>query len=176
MTERKLCISNKNASFRIGHMSRLCKSRSKVSDTAARTESVAECRNPDHPDRLIRRRCLGSPVPSTLQTLRCLPSPVWNAWKDAEGHWLQSFAIVTTVANELMASIHERMPMILRPTDYDRWLTRGIPEQPPVDLLRPYDAAEMEMTPANPAVGNVRNNGPEMLVCPADVSSTGLWE
>jgi putative SOS response-associated peptidase YedK len=58
------------------------------------------------------------------------------------------------------------MPVILRPGDYDRWLERGIPERPPVDLLRPYDADEMEMTPANPAVGNVRNNGPEMLVCP----------
>lgn len=101
---------------------------------------------------------------------------VWDAWKDTEGHWLQSFAIVTTVANELMARIHDRMPVILRPGDYDRWLERGIPEQPPVDLLRPYDADEMEMTPANPAVGNVRNNGPTMLVCPEQPSESGLWE
>jgi putative SOS response-associated peptidase YedK len=101
---------------------------------------------------------------------------VWDAWKDGEGHWLQSFAIVTTVANELMARIHDRMPVILRPGDYDRWLERGIPKQPPVDLLRPYDAEEMEMTPANPAVGNVRNNGPAMLVYPEQPSESGLWE
>ena len=101
---------------------------------------------------------------------------VWDAWKDAEGHWLQSFAIVTTVANELMARIHDRMPVILEPRDYDRWLDRGIPEQQPVDLLRPYDAEEMEMHPANPAVGNVRNNGPEMLVCPETPGEQGLWE
>jgi hypothetical protein len=46
-----------------------------------------------------------------------------------------------------------------------RWL--GIPEsgdpRPPLDLLHLYDAARMKMTPANPAVGNWRNNGPEML-------------
>lgn len=36
-----------------------------------------------------------------------------EAWKDREGHWLQSFAIVTTEANELMAPIHLRMPVIL---------------------------------------------------------------
>lgn len=104
---------------------------------------------------------------------------VWDGWKDHDGRWLQSFAIVTTAANELMSRIHDRMPVILRPRDYDRWMERGAVEQPPVDLLRPFDADEMEMRPANPAVGNVRNNGPEMLVCPADVSSTGdlgLWD
>lgn len=101
---------------------------------------------------------------------------VWDAWKDGEGHWLQSFAIVTTTANEIMASIHDRMPVMLRPTDYDRWLARGIPEHPPIDLLRPYEAGEMEMHPANPAVGNVRNTGPEMLVCPPAAGDAGLWE
>jgi putative SOS response-associated peptidase YedK len=62
-----------------------------------------------------------------------------------------------------MAPFHDRMPVILRPRDYDRWMRREITEQPPVDLLRPFDADEMEMRPANPDVGNVRNNGPEML-------------
>jgi putative SOS response-associated peptidase YedK len=101
---------------------------------------------------------------------------LWDAWKDPEGHWLQSFAIVTTEANELMARIHPRMPVILRPRDYDRWLERDSGERPPLDLLRPFDAEEMEMKPANPAVGNVRNNGPEMLVCPPATNGPGLWE
>ena len=39
----------------------------------------------------------------------------WDAWKDKDGHWLQSFAIVTTEDNELMAPIHPRMPCILYP-------------------------------------------------------------
>ena len=88
---------------------------------------------------------------------------LWDAWKDGQGHWLQSFSIVTTVANELMASVHTRMPVILHPRDHDRWLSREVTYQPPVDLLRPFEAEDMELKPANPLVGNVRNNGPEML-------------
>jgi putative SOS response-associated peptidase YedK len=88
---------------------------------------------------------------------------VWDAWKDGEGHWLQSFAIVTTEANEMMARIHPRMPVILHPNDYDRWLDREETERLPVDLLRPFESEAMEMREANPKVNNARNNGPEML-------------
>ena len=88
---------------------------------------------------------------------------LWDAWKDREGHWLQSFAIVTTDANELLAWMHPRMPVILRPRDYDRWLDREETEQLPLDLLRPFDPKEMDMHEADPKVGNVRNNGPELL-------------
>jgi putative SOS response-associated peptidase YedK len=55
------------------------------------------------------------------------------------------------------------MPVILHPRDYDRWLTDYDKSWPPIDLLRPYEAEGMLMTPANWAVRNVRNNGPEML-------------
>lgn len=93
---------------------------------------------------------------------------LWDAWKDpATGEWLQTFAILTTTPNELTGQVHTRMPVILHPRDYDRWLERDRPEQPPVDLLRPYEAEEMRMSACNPAVGNVRNNGPEMLQCPS---------
>jgi putative SOS response-associated peptidase YedK len=88
---------------------------------------------------------------------------LWDAWKDVNGHWLQSFSIVTTEANEIMSQVHTRMPVILHARDYDRWLSRDVTEQPPVDLLRPYESEMMDMTPANPLVGNVRNNGPDML-------------
>lgn len=89
---------------------------------------------------------------------------LWDAWKDpANGEWLQTFAIITTTANELTVKVHDRMPVILRPRDYDRWLARGEVEQPPIDLLRPFDADAMQADACNPAVGNVRNNGPEML-------------
>lgn len=88
---------------------------------------------------------------------------LWDAWKDPDGGWLQSFSIVTTEANETMSAVHTRMPVILHSRDYDRWLSREITEQPPVDLLRPFESDQMEMSPANQAVGNVRNNGPEML-------------
>lgn len=88
---------------------------------------------------------------------------LWDAWKDAEGHWLQSFAIVTTEANELMARIHPRMPVILHARDYDRWLDREETERLPVDLLRPLESEAMEVYEANPKVNNVRNNWPEMI-------------
>jgi putative SOS response-associated peptidase YedK len=61
--------------------------------------------------------------------------------------------------------------VILEPRDYDRWLQRGTLqhpdlEQPPLDLLRPFPAEDMQTAPANQAVGNPRNNGPEMLTPP----------
>jgi len=59
--------------------------------------------------------------------------------------------------------IHDRMPVILHPQDYDRWLNDSDEARPPIDLLRPYESEGMRMTPANRLVGNVRNNGPEML-------------
>jgi putative SOS response-associated peptidase YedK len=62
-----------------------------------------------------------------------------------------------------MAPIHDRMPVILHPRDYDRWLTDYDESRLPVDLLLPYESDEMVMSPANPLVGNVRNNSPEML-------------
>jgi putative SOS response-associated peptidase YedK len=62
------------------------------------------------------------------------------------------------------------MPVILKPADYTRWLTcdprstHGMSHGDlPIDLLRPFDADKMRVAPANQRVGNVRNNGPEML-------------
>jgi putative SOS response-associated peptidase YedK len=80
--------------------------------------------------------------------------------------WLMQqspFSIVTTEANELTDPIHDRMPVILHSRDYDRWLNDYDEARPPLDLLRPYESECMCMTPANRSVGNIRNNGPEML-------------
>ena len=98
---------------------------------------------------------------------------MWDAWKDKEGHWLQSFAIVTTEANELMSRIHPRMPVILHPRDYERWLEREKTERMPLDLLRTFESDEMEMFEANSKVGNVRNNGPEMMRAAAKAAEDG---
>ena len=98
---------------------------------------------------------------------------LWDAWKDKDGHWLQSFAVVTTDANELMSRIHPRMPVILHPRDYDRWLDREETERLPLELLKPYESEEMEMYEANPKVGNFRNNGPEMLKKALDAAESG---
>ncbi len=94
---------------------------------------------------------------------------LWDAWKEPDGGWLISYAIITTDANAVMEPVHNRMPVILQPKDYDRWLSREETERPPIDLLRPYDAAEMTAYPVDPRVGNVKNNEPglcEAYECP----------
>jgi putative SOS response-associated peptidase YedK len=98
-----------------------------------------------------------------------------GVWKDGQGHWLRSFAIVTTEANEMMARIHPRMPVILHPSDYDRWLDRDETERLPVDLLRPFESEAMEMREANPKVNNARNNESEMLERIDQMTQSGIF-
>jgi putative SOS response-associated peptidase YedK len=90
---------------------------------------------------------------------------LWDAWKDpANGQWLQSYTVITTDANELTAPVHNRMPVILHPGDFDRWLDRDSdPDRPPLDLLWPFPADEMETFEVSKDVGNVKNNSPELL-------------
>ena len=89
---------------------------------------------------------------------------LWDAWKDpAYGRWLQSYTIITTDANEIMMPIHNRMPVILHEGDFNRWLERGEAHQPPIDLLRPFPAVEMEAFEVSKDVGNVRNNSADLL-------------
>jgi putative SOS response-associated peptidase YedK len=89
---------------------------------------------------------------------------LWDAWKDPKNdQWLQSYTIITTEANELMAPVHNRMPVILHPGNFDRWLDREVSDQPPIDLLRPFPADEMEAFEVSKDVGNVKNNSPELL-------------
>jgi putative SOS response-associated peptidase YedK len=57
---------------------------------------------------------------------------IWENWKNPEGEWIRTFAVLTTAANELVGRIHDRMPAILRPQDYERWLG---PEPDPHELL-----------------------------------------
>ena len=58
-----------------------------------------------------------------------------------------------------------RLALILKPKDYDHWLTTDEMEDPrlPLDLLHPLDSDEMKIFPANLSVGNWRNNSPEMV-------------
>ena len=89
---------------------------------------------------------------------------LWEHWRSADRKTdLNSFAIITTEANELTAPMHERMPVILMPRDYDRWLQRGDVARPPIDLLRPFESTAMHAWRVDAAVGNVRNNSPELL-------------
>ena len=89
---------------------------------------------------------------------------LWQHWRSPDKQRaMDTFAIITTEPNELTATVHNRMPVILQPRDYERWLRRDDAERPPIDLLRPYDAAGMRAWRVSAAVGNTRNNAASLL-------------
>ena len=84
---------------------------------------------------------------------------LWETWW-RDGEKLESFTILTTSPNELVAPVHDRMPVIVSPADYDRWLDPRRAAADVQDLLRPYPAAEMEAVPVSPRVNNPSNDDP----------------
>ncbi|MFI5262222.1 MAG: SOS response-associated peptidase [Candidatus Limnocylindrales bacterium] len=89
---------------------------------------------------------------------------LWSAWKDeANEAWLHSCTIITTAANEAMALLHDRMPVVLPPTAWGRWLDPTFDDP---DLLRSLLHAsppgELEAYPVSTAVNSPRNKGPEL--------------
>ena len=82
---------------------------------------------------------------------------IWENWK-ASGteEWFRTFAIITTDANELLKPIHDRMPVIIAPGDYDRWLSPLDPD--PRDLLVPYPSEPMTMWPISTRVNKPEND------------------
>ena len=88
---------------------------------------------------------------------------LWEIWSDPEGGKLQTCTILTTQPNELMAAIHNRMPVILEPEDFDMWLDPGDNPQQALHLLRPYPVAKMEAYPVNTIVNSPKNDVPECI-------------
>jgi putative SOS response-associated peptidase YedK len=91
---------------------------------------------------------------------------LWEWWKPEEGEPVQSCAIITTDANELMAPVHNRMPVILPPEDYSTWLNATPTTELLLPLLKPFSADQMEAYPVSKSVNNPRNQG-EQLIEPA---------
>ena len=92
---------------------------------------------------------------------------IWDRWK-SEGSWITSCAIVTTTANELLAPIHHRMPVIISPESYDLWLADD-PRAALKDLLTPFPASEMISHTVSHDVNDVKVDD-EHLVDPVDAS------
>jgi putative SOS response-associated peptidase YedK len=86
---------------------------------------------------------------------------IWEGWRSPDGDIVRSFAIVTTTANAQMAALHERMPVILEQADWPGWL--GETEADPTALLHPSAEGVLRIWPVDKRVGNVRNDGPELL-------------
>lgn len=69
---------------------------------------------------------------------------LWERWKSPEGSELRSFTILTTSPNDLMKPLHDRMPVVIAPADFERWLTAPA-EDPALDaLMCPCDASCMQ--------------------------------
>jgi putative SOS response-associated peptidase YedK len=83
---------------------------------------------------------------------------LWERWEKA-GAPVESCTILTTEANDVLWPVHERMPVILEPKDYDLWLDPS-PQKPELlqALLRPYPPGEMTGFPVSLLVNNPRNN------------------
>ena len=90
---------------------------------------------------------------------------LWEIWHDPaigdDAPRLRTFTIITTEANELLQPIHERMPVVLPESEWDRWLDPGYQDVDALQqLLVPAPDDEFEVWPVGKAVNKVDNNGP----------------
>lgn len=89
---------------------------------------------------------------------------IWERWEGPEGQSLESVCLLTTEPNELVAAIHDRMPVIVPPEAYDRWLDPTL-HDPAVllGMVAPYPASLMISYPVDPKVGSPAHDTPDCL-------------
>jgi putative SOS response-associated peptidase YedK len=140
----------------------------------ARGESAAE--KPAFREAMARRRCLvpasgffewkGPPGRKQPFAVTVPDRPLfafaglWETWRAREGEPVETFTIVTTDANDAVAQIHDRMPVILPKDAEDAWLRADVPEA--AALVKPYEGA-LALRAVSRVVSNVNNEGPECL-------------
>ena len=151
----------------------------------ARAETVAE--KPSFREAYRRRRCLipadgfyewqkrpggvKQPYRITLRDERPFAfAGLWERWEKAsDGQRVQSCAIITTEASDLLRPIHGRMPVILAAADQDAWLdVDGYDGARAATLLRPFPSDAMATSPVGAYVNSVANDDPKCLE-PGDV-------
>ena len=89
---------------------------------------------------------------------------IWESWKTAEGESLETFAILTTAANSLMAPIHDRIPVILHLTEYELWLDRSVNNPQKLQrLYQPYPAELLQEWEVSTVVNNASHETPETI-------------
>ena len=87
---------------------------------------------------------------------------VWDRWK-TDGNTINSCAIITTTANELLATIHHRMPVIMPPETHNLWLNEESRAADLKELLVPFPASEMTSQAVSREVNDVKNDGDQLL-------------
>jgi putative SOS response-associated peptidase YedK len=84
---------------------------------------------------------------------------LWDYWMAPDGKAVESCSIVTTTPNALVSVVHNRMPVILHPDDYDIWLDPGFRDiQTLASMLVPYDANSMRSFPVSTRINSVKND------------------
>ncbi|WP_100488053.1 SOS response-associated peptidase [Sporolactobacillus pectinivorans] len=147
----------------------------------ARAETIAD--KPSFRDAFLKRRCLipadsfyewkhddenkkmKTPMRFQLKSGELFAlAGIWESWKAPDGHKIFSCAIITTEANELMAPIHNRMPVMLRKEDEKFWLDPSNHDLEALSqLLIPYSSENMEAYQVSEDVNSVKNDGPNLI-------------
>lgn len=144
----------------------------------ARAETIAEKPSFKHP--LRKQRCLiladgfyewkktpQGKIPMYIRLVDKKPfafAGLWDQWADPDGEVIYSCAIITTQPNELMAPIHNRMPVILPHEAVDLWLDPSIEAaQMLLPLLAPYPEEEMRCYPVSQLVNSPANDLPACI-------------
>lgn len=89
---------------------------------------------------------------------------LWESWKSPEGISIYSCSVITTVPNELMTSIHDRMPVILKSEDEKDWLNPSINDTAYLQqYLKSFDSQQMEAFEVSTDVNSTKNNSPNLI-------------
>ena len=96
---------------------------------------------------------------------------LYEAWQKQQGAWETTFTILTTAANALLESYHDRMPVILADRDADDWMDPRAPDPHALKrLLIPAPTDLLTATPVSLEVNNVDNDSPDLLKPPSQMS------
>jgi putative SOS response-associated peptidase YedK len=100
---------------------------------------------------------------------------LWSIWRGENGEKLRSCSILTTQANELVAPLHGRMPVILEPPAEAEWLDASTPRPRLLELVAGLAPEEMALHPVGGAVNDARYDGPECLEPPVPSAQSTLF-
>lgn len=89
---------------------------------------------------------------------------LWESWLGADGSEIETMAILTVAANATLMSIHDRMPAILQPENFDTWLdARGFRAEMAAEMLHPAVDDLLEHIMVDPRLNSYRNEGPDLI-------------
>jgi putative SOS response-associated peptidase YedK len=90
---------------------------------------------------------------------------LWEHWQSPDGSEIESCTLLTTTPNDLLKPIHNRMPVILAPEDFDLWLDPDAQHPGEVQpLMRPFPSDKMTFYPVSTHVNNPRKVDPACIV------------